>query len=60
MIPKSLYVLCCGAVCSLCNLGDVFKKNTLSLGQAGLVEPAFRNCLYCFPFGSLNPQEVGM
>jgi hypothetical protein len=60
MIPKSLYVLCRGAVCSLCDLGDIFEKNTLSMAQASLVELAFCNRLYCLLFGSLNPQEVDM
>jgi hypothetical protein len=60
MIPESLYVLWRGTICSLCDLGDIFEKNTLSLTQAGFVELAFSNCLYCFLFGSLNPQEVGM
>ena len=60
MIPESLYVLWRGAMCSLCDLGDIFEKDTLSLAQAGLVELAFCNCSHCFFFGSLNPQEVGM
>jgi hypothetical protein len=60
MIAENLHVFWGGAVGGFCHLRDVVKQSALRRGELRFVEFSFRDRLYCFLVGSLNPQEVGM
>jgi hypothetical protein len=60
VIAENLHVFWSGAVGRFGHLGDVVKQGALRRGELRFVEFPFRDRLYCFLVGSLNPQEVGM
>jgi hypothetical protein len=58
MIAEKLHIFGGGTVGGLRHPGNIFEENALSLGEPRFVEFSLGNGLYCFLFGSLNPQEV--
>ena len=59
-IAEFLHVFGCGAIRGIGHEFRVVEQSALRWSQAGVIELALEDCVYCLVGSSLNPQEVSV